>query len=373
VRVSAFAPRIVWHAPVMFVLGLWLAMASLTVADQPDLEIFTRAGCPWCAEAERFVAGLRAEQPGIAVVVHDVERDAAARARLGELAAEAGTVRLGVPAFRVGGELIIGFQPGETDGRIRALLAGAAPVGQVPAIETALGRLDVRALGLPLFTVMLGLLDGFNPCAMWVLLFVLALLVNLHSRTRMLLIAGVFVAVSGLAYYAFMAAWLNVFLIVGHSRAVEIVLGIVAVSVGALNVKDFMALGRGPSLAIPETAKPGIYGRVRGIVQAENLGAALAGAVVLAVLVNLVELACTAGLPIVYTRVLSSLPMPAWRYYAYLALYNAAYVFDDGLVLAVAVVTLGRYKLQERQARWLKLLSGAVMLALGATLLANVA
>jgi hypothetical protein len=179
------------------------------------------------------------------------------------------------------------------------------------------------------------------------------------------------VAVSGIAYFAFMAAWLNVFLVLGRSRAIEVTLGLVAVAIGAINLKDLLARGHGPSLGIPEGAKPGIYARVRRIVQAENLAAALGGAVVLAILVNVLELACTAGLPVVYTRVLSAMDMPPWRHYAYLGLYNVAYVFDDAVILAVAVVTLGRFKLQERAGRWLKGLSGAVMLGLGVALLAG--
>src|SRR5690606_12148753 len=120
---------------------------------------------------------------------------------------------------------------------------------------------EVRAgeLGLPLFTLLIGLVDGFNPCAMWVLLFLLSLLANLRDRRRMALIGGTFVIISGAAYYAFMAAWLNVFLLIGLSRAVQVVLGVVALGIGVLNVKDFVRPRRGPSLHIPESAKPGIY------------------------------------------------------------------------------------------------------------------
>jgi hypothetical protein len=111
---------------------------------------------------------------------------------------------------------------------------------------------------LPLFTLALGLLDGFNPCAMWVLLFLLSLLVRLRDRKRMALIAGTFVLVSGAVYYAFMAAWLNVFLAVGLSKVVRVLLGTTAVLIGLINVKDFVAWGRGPSLSIPDAAKPGL-------------------------------------------------------------------------------------------------------------------
>lgn len=349
---------------------LLLAAGAATAAD---LEVFTREGCRWCAQAERFLDDLRQEQPALRVTVRDVGRDPAAHARLAALAARTGTGRLGVPAFWLGGELIVGYRPGDTDRRIRTLLGSQAPPTD-DAVETRLfGRLSAHELGLPLFTVALGLVDGLNPCAMWVLLFVLALLVNLHSRTKMLLIAGTFVVVSGLAYFVFMAAWLNAFLLLGRARAFEAVLGIVALGIGGLNVKDFVAFGRGPSLSIAESAKPGFYARVRRIVQAENLAAALGGAVVLAVLVNLIELACTAGLPAIYTRILTLHPLSTAEYYAHLALYNLAYVFDDAVMLSIAVVTLGRRKLQQRAGRWLKLLSGTVMIALGVALLAGVA
>lgn len=232
-----------------------------------------------------------------------------------------------------------------------------------------LGKLRVSELGMPLFTFLIGLLDGFNPCAMWVLIFLLSILVNLKDRWKLLAIAGTFVVVSGLAYFAFMAAWLNVFLLIGLARGAQIALGLVAVVVGAVNVKDFLAFGKGLSLSIPESAKPGIYARVRQIVAAKYMVAALSGAVVLAVLVNTIELLCTAGLPAMYTQILTFHNYPWWENYLYLGLYIVAYMFDDTIMLAIAVTTLSHRKLQEREGRWLKLMSGVVILALGLTML----
>ena len=118
---------------------------------------------------------------------------------------------------------------------------------------------------LPLFTLALGLLDGFNPCAMWVLLFLLSLLVRLQDRRRMAMVAGTFVLASGAVYYAFMAAWLNVFLLVGMTAALRVGLAVLAMLIGLINVKDFFAFRRGVSLSIPASAKPGIYARARAI------------------------------------------------------------------------------------------------------------
>jgi hypothetical protein len=229
--------------------------------------------------------------------------------------------------------------------------------------------LTVARLGLPLFTVALGLLDGFNPCAMWVLLFLLSMLVHLRDRVAMALVAGTFVLASGLVYFAFMAAWLGFHWVVGTAPLVRVGLAAIALGVGALNVKDFVAFGRGPTVAIPERAKPRIYARVRGLLHGERLGPTLAATFVLALLVNSVELLCTAGLPALYTWVLARQSLGPAGYYGYLALYNAAYVLDDALLVGLAVATLGSRKLGERAGRWLKLVSGVVMLALAATLL----
>ena len=227
------------------------------------------------------------------------------------------------------------------------------------------GVVNSREIGMPLFTIAIGLVDGFNPCAMWVLMFLLSLLVNLKSRSKMFAIAGIFVLISGLAYFAFMAAWLEVFMFIGYLKAVQLTLGILAVIVGSIHIKDFFAFKKGVSLSIPDSAKPGIYAQARKIVNAETLWAAMIGATVLAVLVNIVELLCTAGLPALYTKVLTMQGFPAWKNYAYLALYNIAYMFDDSIMVIIAVATLGKRKLQEKEGRWLKLVSGLLIFILG--------
>lgn len=359
---------------------LALLFTSRLAAAQTTIEIYTRPGCPHCAEAHRYLGELARERADFVVVEHDIVSELEARNRLRELSEQAGVATPGVPTFVIAGEVLVGFDPGSTPPRLRALLDQAAVLEGGEAIRTptppptslelpVFGRIDVGRLGMPLFTLAVGLVDGFNPCATWVLMFLLSMLVNLKSRKRMALIAGTFVVVSGLVYLAFMAAWLTFFMVLGVSQPLRIGLGLLALAVGGVNVKDFFALGRGPSLSIPESAKPGFYKRVRGILHAENLAAAMTGIVILAFLVNLVELLCTAGLPAVYTAVLTAQHLSTWQYYAYLTLYIAAYMLDDAILVTIGVATLSRSKLQETGGRWLKLLSGLVIIVLGVLLL----
>ena len=205
---------------------------------------------------------------------------------------------------------------------------------------------------------------------MWVLLFLLSILVNIRDRRRIVMIAGTFVFVSGLVYFVFMAAWLNLFLIIGFARWLQIIIAALAISIGLIHLKDFFAFGKGISLSISDSVKPTLYARVRNVLHAQSLWAALAGVTVVAVMVNMVELLCTAGLPALYTQLLSLHPMPTASYYGYLLLYNLAYIFDDALMVGLTVFTLSKFKLQERQGRWLKLISGLVIFTLGLLMLA---
>lgn len=360
---------------------LAVLFTSRLAAAQTTIEIYTRPGCPHCAEAHGYLGKLAQERTDFVVVEHDIVREPDARDRLREVSEQAGIATPGVPTFVIGGEVLVGFDSGSTPLRLRALLDqapvhenGEAPMRTPTPPPTSLelpvfGRIEAGRLGLPLFTVAVGLVDGFNPCATWILMFLLSMLVNLKSRKKMALIAGTFVVVSGLVYFAFMAAWLTVFMVLGVSQPLRIGLALLALAVGGINVKDFFAMGRGPSLSIPESAKPGFYRRVREVLHADNLAGAMTGIVVLAFLVNLVELLCTAGLPAVYTAVLTAQNLSTVKYYTYLALYISAYMLDDAIMVTIGVATLSQRKLQEKGGRWLKLLSGLVIIVLGLLLL----
>jgi glutaredoxin len=355
-----------------------------------EIEIFVSEGCPHCAAAKAFLDQLIYERPDLRFTVTDIRSGTDAQARLRELWRGAGIARPGVPTIRIGDELIVGFDTPETTGaRIRAALDHGGPAGvsggascevaetnscaapQEDAIELPwTGRkLSVADVGLPLFTIVIGLLDGFNPCSMWVLILMISMLATLGDRRRMLAIAGTFVAIEGIAYFAFMAAWLNLFLLVGISRISEIAIALLAIGAGAINLKDFVAFGRGITLSIPAAAKPGIYARLRAILRAENLWPALVGTVVLAVLVQIVELLCTSGFPALYTRILTLHQLDKGTYYGYLLLYNLMYMLDDIVILTIGVVTLSQHRLQENEGRMLKLVAGLVMLGLGIYLL----
>jgi len=407
-RIWQFGRAALLAAVTLFVSGAFAqATQGVATKDAParsatpvQIEAFVREGCPHCAKAEEFLAQLGKERPGLRIVIRDVQKEPAALERLKELARAQRGAGARVPAVYVGGQLIVGYsESAHTDRLILAALGGGGAAALAPpheagtcdaeeslacpktgGVETEVaasaeqepfqlelfGRtLTLDDVGLPAFTFAMGLLDGFNPCSMWVLLLMISLLAPLNDRRRMVAIAGTFVLIQGIAYFLFMAAWLNLFLLIGLSRASQLIIAAIAIVAGLINVKDFMAFKVGISLSIPEKAKPGIYSRMRSILHAESLRAAIIGAIVLAILVQIVEFLCTSGFPALFTRILTLRELDTASYYGYLLLYIAAYMIDDIVILGIGVAMLSRHRLQEREGRVLKLISGLVMIGLG--------
>ncbi|OGS94751.1 MAG: hypothetical protein A3G79_02350 [Gallionellales bacterium RIFCSPLOWO2_12_FULL_57_18] len=350
---------------------------------KPEVQLyfFWSLTCPHCTEAHPYIAAIPQARPWVKLHALELNRSAENVRLYQIMAKQLGEKAVSVPALLFCGEMHVGWADDATTGAMirqrlddcRARAMGEPSATSTPLRETIqlplLGAIDPSSLSLPALTLVLAGLDAFNPCAFFVLLFLLSMLAHQKSRKRMLLIGGVFVMVSGLMYFAFMAAWLNVFQLFGHLAWVTLAAGALAVFVGAVNVKDFFLFEKGITLSIPESKKPDIFRRARTILAAENLPAMLAATIFLAIAANFYELLCTAGFPMVYTRLLTLADLSAVGRYGYLAAYNLIYVVPLALIVIVFARTLGARKLTEREGRLLKLMSGVMMLELGAILL----
>jgi thiol-disulfide isomerase/thioredoxin len=403
------------------VATLWLLLASLAGADTPDtkssefwygtaadggpivrLYYFFSPTCPHCQAAKPFLDEMAGRKPWLEIKPYAVKDNRDNARFYFETAKSLGVEALSIPGFVFCRQVMIGFDTAATTGADleRALDAchadrvanpgadtaptatpatSAAAAGGQTTIETPspgsvvhlpfIGSVNAEALSLPLLTLVLAGMDAFNPCAFFVLLFLLSLLVHAKSRTRMLIVGGTFVLFSGIVYFVFMAAWLNVFLIAGELRVITMVAGLLALTVAALNIKDYFWFKEGPSLSIPDAAKPGLFKRMREVVTTGNMGPMLASTVLLAIVANSYELLCTAGFPMVYTRALTLASLEPWQYYAWLAAYNVIYVLPLLAIVIVFTRTMGARKLSESEGRILKLVSGFMMLGFGLVLL----
>lgn len=364
------------------------------------LYYFFSPTCPHCQAAAPFIDAYAARTPWLELQKYSVKDNRTNAKFYYETALALGTQALSVPGFVFCRQVLIGYDTAETTGAeiVKALekchadrlahpasdvAAETSDGAGVPAETTGvterdagtvvhlpfLGTVDAKAFSLPVLTLVLAGMDAFNPCAFFVLLFLLSLLVHAKSRTRMAIVGGTFVLFSGLVYFVFMAAWLNVFRIAGELRVITAIAGLIALFVAALNIKDYFWFKQGPSLSIPDAAKPGLFKRMRDVVAAGSLGPMLASTVLLAIVANSYELLCTAGFPMVYTRTLTLMKLETWQYYAWLAAYNVIYVIPLLVIVIVFVRTMGARKLTESEGRVLKLVSGFMMLGFGLMLL----
>jgi len=232
-----------------------------------------------------------------------------------------------------------------------------------------IGVLSADDYSLPVLTILIAGMDAFNPCAFFVLLFLLSMMVHSSSRGRMVLIGGIFVFFSGAMYFLFMAAWLNLFVYIGELRLITLIAGSLAVLIALINIKDYFWFKKGISLSISNEKKPALFDRVRHLLRLESLFTAAVATVFLAIVANSYELLCTAGFPMIYTRILTLSSMSTTSYYFYLLLYNLVYILPLLVIVVLFTIKLGSRKLTRHEGVVLKLLSGVMMLQLGALLI----
>lgn len=342
-------------------------------SEKPVFYLFHSYSCSHCKKARDFIPTLKNRYPDIEFRLLEIEKNRENQALLGEFAKKLEIKTPGIPVFVFGESYIVGFRDGKVSrGQLIAMIE--FELGKMSSREPQTDSLIQRViyqhkLSLPLLTVFIGLVDGVNPCALWVLMLLLGLLINVGGRRRMITVGGIFIFFSALMYFIFMTAWLNFFTLLGFRKIATLILGIGVSIIGLINIKELFWFKRGVSLIIPETAKPGIYKRMRKIVATTNIPLLLFGTASLAFFVNLAEFGCTAGFPAIYTRILSGQRVATWKQYFYMLLYNSVYVVPLMAVLAIFILTMGNYRLTPGGARVIKVAGGFIMLALGLTLI----
>lgn len=346
-------------------------------SNQLTLYYFWSRYCPHCKEAKPFIKQLEDTYPWLRLKSYDLVGSKANKQRYLQMATELNQPANSVPAFIFCQQMLVGYDNAENTGKEleQRLLACHNHKNDLYSKEQeqfnipGFGKMHYQDFSLPVFTLLIAALDAFNPCAFFILFFLLSLMVHQHSRARMLVIGCTFVLCSGLMYFLFMSAWLNLFLITEQLIIITATAGVIAIVFGMVNIKDYFFFKQGVSLSLSDSARTKLFARMRSLTQTGSLPAMIAATIVLAIAANSYELLCTAGLPMIYTRVLTLNELSNSQYYLYLAFYNVIYIIPLLLIVLLFTVTLGKKKLSEQEGRILKLLSGSMMTGLGLILL----
>lgn len=232
-----------------------------------------------------------------------------------------------------------------------------------------LGKIHYKKFSLPVLTFIIALLDGFNPCAMWVLVFLISLLLGMKDRKKMWILGTAFIITSGLVYFLFLSAWLNLFLFLGFISWLRLVIGIFAIAMGIYQLRDFWVNKDGACKVTNQNQKKKIIQKMKQVTNQKKFLLALSGIIVIAVVVNLIELVCSAGLPAIYTNVLTMSHLPNWQYYLYLVFYIIIFMLDDMVIFSIAMLSLKQVGIEGRYARFSHLIGGSLILLIGILML----
>ena len=361
---------------ILFLFLCFIIKADLVFAqNNPVVTIFYSDTCSHCVAEREFLKELKIKYPEIEIKEYEVIKNSENRELLKKFYQDYNVPKGEqgrVPATFTKNKYFIGFNDQVAQGIencLKECLGQETVVSQNIRVPF-LGEVDIQKLSLPVLTVILETLDGFNPCAMWVLVILISLLVSLKSRKKILLVGGTFIFAEGFLYFIIMAAWLNVFLALTYVQSVRILIGLFGVIFGIWRIRDFINWKPGVCKVVKTTkSQEKIMDKIKNVLKPSAVPATILGVIGLAFGINLVEFFCSAGFPTIYTRILSLQNFSVFKYYFYLIFYNIFYMLDDFIVFGVAFFTLNRFGFSEKYNRWSTLVAGILILALGVLLI----
>lgn len=351
---------------------------------------FWANGCPHCADEKGFLDKIKVKYPSVDIRDYEVTKSTENADLLKKVGEKMDFNVSGVPVTVIGKYHFIGFGSEETTGiKIEdaikcALEQGCSDV--VVGLTTSspsngddqtsstipesvhvpiFGEIRTSHLSLPIFAIILGSIDGFNPCAMWVLLFLITLLLGMKNRAKMWVLGVTFIVASALVYFVFMSAWLNIILFIGFVVWVRYAIGLLALGAGGYNIKEFFTSKDGACKVTSGKKRQKIFEKLKTTISQKNFFVATIGIIALAFAVNLVELVCSAGLPVVYTQVLLMSDLSTFGYYGYILLYILFFMLDDIIIFSIAMVALRATGLTTKYTRLSHLLGGVIMIIIG--------
>ncbi len=348
---------------------------NVTAADQPVIEenvlYYFWGHCPICSKPEEHV-GLFADYP-VEVRIYEVFHDEAGRNKYDQVSEELHITAMGFPTLVYNDRYWLGFSETVQEEIIASIEASLqqreVENGSRKVLIPLIGEFDLQATPILLTTVLIAFLDGFNPCSLFVLTFLLAIIIHSASRKKIFLIGFTFLLVTSAVYGLFMLGILNIMVFAARLFWIRNIIAALVILVGLFGIKDFLVAQEGPTFSIPEKHKSKFYKQVRRIFYTDSVLPMIGATAVMGLGIALVELPCTAGFPFIWSTIVAGMDLSA-NYFALLfAIYLLIYLLDEVVIFLVAVIKMRSTKMTEEQGRTLKLVAGTLMLVLGLILL----
>ena len=400
-------------------ISIFIFFGALSISEasnKVDAYLFYGNGCPHCDKEIKFFWSIKDKYPDLRLISYEVYYSQENSLLMQKVANYLGAEGGGVPFLIIGDKYFVGFgeesSPIEIEARINKCLIKKCPnhVGGILGFKNGevnsliqeepinteisnkeivsgkeintetkenekiiklpfLGNTNIHKLSLPVLAILMGLLDGFNPCAMWTLLFLISLLLGMNNRKRMWTLGVAFIVTSASVYFIFMSAWLNLVLFLGLIIWVRLFIALLALFGGGYSIREFFINKTNSCKVTGGEKRQKVFENLKNIVKQNNLWIALGGIILLAFLVNLVELICSAGLPAVFTQVLAMNDLSTWGYYSHILLYIFFFMIDDLFVFFIAMITLKMTGITTKYAKYSHLVGGILMVLIGILLI----
>lgn len=381
---------------IVFFLLLFFPLSNSVFSQNQrtvNVYFFWSKTCPHCAREKVFLSSLASKDKDLEIKSYEISNPDNIKL-LQEVRKKIETNDSGFPFTVIGKYHFVGYNDENTTGKaiidaiscnrnggcedlVEPLITNhkESPLSQKPQTVPEklkvpfIGEIKPKELSLPLLTIFIGFADGFNPCAMWVLLFLISLLFGMKDRKKMWILGITFIGVSGFVYFLFMVAWLNLFLFLSYISWIRIMIGLVALVSGTLNLRKYYLGREGGCEIIDDKKRNTVINKLKEITQQEKFVLSIIGLVILAFSVNLIELVCSAGFPAIYTKILSLAQIPRWQYYFYIFIYIFFYMLDDLAIFIIAMVSLKAVGIQNKYSQISRLLGGILIFIIGLLLL----
>lgn len=382
------------------ILLCFLVMPSVKAADKIPLYLFYGDGCPHCTDEKLFLAEMQKKYPALEVHSYETWYSNENALLMKRVKNGLGIQNAYVPFTVIGKIGYTGFNdniayqieekiknyqdedfvqnvlknPEEYDKLHNKYIEDKKPEETKEKEESKvkvpiLGEVNAKTASLPILAVVIGFVDGFNPCAMWILLFLISMLMGMKNKKRMWALGLTFLVTSAFVYLLFMLSWLKVAMSVGSIMIVRIIIAIIALLAGLINLTKFFKKEEDGCDIVDDKKRKKMFQRIKKFTTEKSLVLALLGVIALAFSVNLVELACSAGLPLLFTQVLSMNDLSSMQYFGYILLYILFFLLDDIIVFSIAMFSLKMTGFSNKYSKYSHLIGGIIMVLIGILLI----
>ena len=382
-----------------------ILLTNVSAKEKVTLYFFHGDGCPHCAAEEKFLENNKEELKDVEIVKYEVWNSEENRKLLKSIGKKFSMEVSTVPFNIIGNTIIKGYLDDSSTGKkilntiyyyqdkeyhdyVKDFINGDETIVEVneeavnykrkenqKSIHTIkiplIGEVDLEKVSLSFATILIGLVDGFNPCAMWVLLFLISALIGMKDRKRMFIIGFSFILTSGLVYLAILLSWINIVVKVSTSVLFRNIIAIVAIIGGLINLRSYIkSLKEDDGCDVVDDKKrKKIFTKIKSFTKEKSLLLSILGAMGLAVSINIVELACSAGLPLVFSELLTINNISGINALLYILIYILFFLIDDIIVFTIAVITMTSNGISSRFNKYSHLVGGIIMLIIGLLLI----